>query len=211
MKLYGARLSPYVMRPMLVSRAKGSPIEAADFDGGIKSAAYLALSPMGKMPLLVDGDFVLPESQPIAEYLDAVLDGPKLTPADPRTAARVGLICRLADTYFVQHLGGLFGARDKPEGLAPAKAGIGDALAYIEHFRDAGDDFAVGDSFTLADAALIPLFFFLDAMDRNLGTAALIAAQPGVAAYWGRAKAMPLGSQCVAEQAEGLKAMMAGR
>ncbi len=211
MKLYGALLSPFVMRPILVSRAKGHPVEASDFDGGIKSEAYLALSPIGKMPLLVDGDFVLPESQLIAEYFDAALDGPKLTPADPQVAARVRLVCRIADTYFVPHLGGLFGARDNPEGLAPAKAGIADALRYIEHFRNADDAFAVGDSFGLADAALIPLFFFLDAMDRGLGTAQLIADQPGVAAYWARAKATELGATSLAEQSEGMKRMMANR
>ena len=211
MELYGAKLSPFVMRPVLVSRAKGHPLVPLDFAGGLKSDAYLALSPIGKMPLLVDGDFSLPESQVITDYLDAVLDGPKMVPAEPRQAALARLLCRIADVYFVPHLGGLFGARDKPEGLAPAKEGIAAALAYIEHFRDAGDAFAVGSAFTIADAALIPLFYFLDAMDRGLGTAALIAAQPGVAAWWARARASELGSTCLAEQAEGMRAMMANR
>jgi glutathione S-transferase len=71
--------------------------------------------------------------------------------------------------------------------------------------------FAVGDSFTIADATLIPLFFFFDAMDRGLGTAALVADKPGVAAWWNRAKASELGSRCVAEQAAGMQAMMASR
>jgi glutathione S-transferase len=42
-------------------------------------------------------------------------------------------------------------------------------------------------------------------------TKALVAAQPGLAAWWERAKASPLGAQAVAEQAAGLKAMMANR
>ncbi len=211
MRLYGAKLSPFVMRPILVSRAKGQPLEPSDFEGGIKSDAYLAMSPIGKMPLLVDGDFCLPESQTITDYLDAVLPGPKMVPADPKAAALAHLLCRIADIYFVPHLGGLFSARDKPEGLAPAKAGIGEAIAHLEHFRSAHDAFAVGSSFTIADAALIPLFFFLDAMDRNLGTAQLIADQPGVAAWWARAKASELGATSLAEQAEGMKQMMANR
>ncbi|WP_310498799.1 glutathione S-transferase family protein [Sandarakinorhabdus sp.] len=211
MKLYGGKLSPFVMRPLLVSRAKGSPVEPEAFEGGIKCDAYVAMTPMAKMPLLVDGDFCLPESQPIADYLDAVLPGPSLMPADAKAAATVRLIIRLADVYVVPNLGGLFGARDKPEGVPAAMAGMTAALGYIEHFRNADDDFVVGGSFTQADAALIPLFFFLDALDGMLGTAALVAAQPGLAAWWARAKATALGAQAVAEQAEGLKAMMGGR
>ena len=42
-------------------------------------------------------------------------------------------------------------------------------------------------------------------------TKALLAAQPGLAAWWGRAKASALGAQAIAEQAEGLKQMMASR
>ena len=207
MKLYGAKLSPFVMRPVLVARAKGHELEPEHFEGGIKCPEYLALTPLGKMPLLVDDDFVLIESQVIAEYLDATLSGPALVPADARAAARMRLLIRLIDTYVVPHLGGVFNARDKPEGLAPAIAAIGEALGHIEHFRVGDDAFVVGDSFTIADAVLIPLFFFFDAFDRTMQTGALVAARPGLASWWARAKASELGARCIAEQAAGLKAM----
>ncbi len=42
-------------------------------------------------------------------------------------------------------------------------------------------------------------------------TKALVAAQPGLATWWARAKASALGAQAIAEQAEGLKQMMASR
>jgi glutathione S-transferase len=207
MHLYGGKLSPFVMRPVLVARAKGHELEPEDFDGGIKSDAYRALSPMAKMPLFVDGDFALPESQVIADYLDATLPGPALVPADAQEAARARLICRIADIYLVPHLGGLFRGRDNPEGVPAALAGLGEAMGFIAHYRRDSDVFAVGDSFTIADAALIPLFFFFDSFAK-IGTDKLLAAQPGLAAWWARAKASPLGSRCVEEQAAGLKAMM---
>ena len=210
MHLYGGKLSPFVMRPVLAARAKGHELEPESFEGGIKSAAYLALSPMGKMPLLVDGDFALPESQPITDYLDRVLSGPKLAPEDPREASRTRLIVRLADLYLIPHLQGIFRGRENPDGVAPAMAGVGEALAHIAHFRRDSDVFVVGDSFTVADATLIPLFFFFDAFDKAMGTGVLIAAQPQLAAWWQRAKASELGSRCVAEQAAGMKAMMGG-
>ncbi len=211
MRLYGVALSPFVMRPLLVARAKGHDLALEIPEGGIKSDAFLAMSPMAKIPLLHDGDFHLPESQVIAEYLDTVLPGPKMISADPKTAARERLLVRLADVYLVPELGGVFNAREKPEGLAPALEKLALAMGYIEHFRRAGDSFAVGDKFSIADAALIPLFFFFDAFSASMPTAELIAARPGLAAWWARAKASELGTRAVAEQAEGLKAMMAQR
>lgn len=208
MHLYGGALSPFVQRPLLAARAKGHDLPLEDFPGGIKSDAYRALTPTAKMPLLVDDDFALPESQPIAEYLDAVLPGPALVPADLRDAARMRLIIRLADTNIVPHLGGLFRGRDNPEGVAPAMAGLAEGLGFIEHFRKDSDVHAVGSSFSLADAALIPLFFFFDAFDRGMNTGALVAANPGLAAWWSHAKATEIGARAVAEQAAGLKAMM---
>jgi glutathione S-transferase len=210
MHLYGGKLSPFVMRPVLAARAKGHELEPEAFDGGIKCDAYVAMTPMAKMPLLVDGDFCLPESQPITDYLDAVLPGPRLVPGDPKEAARTRLIVRLADLNIVPHLGGLFRSRDNPAGVGPAMAGLAEGLGFIEHFRKESDVFVVGDSFSIADAALIPLFFFLDAFDARMQSGALIAARPGLAAWWARARASELGSRCIAEQAAGLKAMMGG-
>ena len=208
--IYGGALSPFVMRPVLAARAKGLDISPESYEAGIKSDAYRAMTPMAKMPLLVDGDFALPESQVIADYLDAVLPGPSLMPADAQEAARVRLIIRLADLNIVPHLGALFRGRDNPEGVAPAMAGLAEGLGFIAHFRKASDVFAVGDSFTLADAALIPLFFFFDAFARGMQTDTLVAGQPGLAAWWAHVKATDLGARCVAEQAAGLKAMMGG-
>ena len=213
MKLYGLKLSPFVMRPVLAARAKGHELDVVPipFEGGSKSPEYLALSPMGKIPLFEDGDFTLPESQVITDYLDRVLEGPKLAPDAPKAAARTRLIVRLADLYLMPQIGALFGIREHPETRDAALAGTADALGYIEHFRDAGDSFAVGEAFSVADATLIPMVFFLDALDGMLGTAKLVANRPGLAAWWARAKASELGSRCIAEQAEGMKTMMASR
>jgi len=210
MKLYGVQLSPFVMRPLLVARAKGHELTLETPEGGLKTDSFLAMSPMAKMPVLHDGDFCLPESQVIAEYLDSALSGPKMISEDARTAARERLLCRLADVYLVPDLGGLFNAREKPEGVAPAMEKLTAAMGYIEHFRHAGDEFAIGAKFSIADAALIPLFFFFDAF-AAMGAGALIADRPGLAAWWARAKANDLGKRAVTEQAAGLKAMMAQR
>ncbi len=211
LKLYGGLLSPFVMRPVMVARAKGHDIAVDSYPGGIKTAEYLALTPMAKMPLLVHGDLALPESQPITDYLDKALPGPSMLPEGAADAARVQLLIRLVDLYMVPHLGALFRGRENPEAVPAAMTGMADALGYLEHFRNNADAHAFGNSFTQADAAMIPIFFFIDALDRGLGTAKLLEATPGLSAWWIRAKASEIGARAVAEQAEGMRAMMAAR
>ena len=84
-----------------------------------------------------------------------------------------------------------------------------DATCRTSH--SSGDVFAVGDAFTAADATLIPIFYFFDVFARPYGTDKLLDAQPRLKAWWERAKASELGSRALAEQAAGLKAMMAGK
>jgi glutathione S-transferase len=207
MKLYGGKLSPYVMRVVMAARHKGVALEIEMPAEGIKSPAYLALNPIGKMPTLVDGDFVLPESEVIAQYIDEASDGPSLLPGDAQARARARLISRLVDVYLSPNLSALFGAKD-PDA---AKAGIeamGKCLDYIEHFRGKDYAFAAGDAFSLADCTLVPMLFFLDAFDGQHGTSKLISRLPGLGAWWGRYKASPAGSAIIAEMGAALQAFM---
>jgi glutathione S-transferase len=211
MKLYGGLLSPFVMRVVLAARAKGIDLPVEMPEGGIKSDAFLALNPMGKMPCLVDGDFALPESSVILDYVEETGGGAPIYPADPQERARVRLLCRMADIYIVPEVTHLFRGRDNPEGVPGAIERLGPVLANLESFRRDSDVFAVGDRFTAADATLIPIFYFFDVFARPYGTDKLLDAQPRLKAWWERAKASELGSRALAEQAAGLKAMMAGK
>jgi glutathione S-transferase len=56
--------------------------------GEQRSPAFLALNPHGKVPVLVDGDFVLPESDAILWYLAESFPAARLLPASPRDRAR---------------------------------------------------------------------------------------------------------------------------
>lgn len=211
MKLIGGLLSPYVMRVVLAARAKGVELPVEMPDGGIKSDAFLKLNPIGKMPCLVSDGFALPESAVIVEYLEDSAGGKPLFPADPQERARMRLLCRLADTYIVPELTLLFRAREDRDAVPGALERLGPALANLDSFRKDGDVFAIGDSFTAADATLIPLFFFFDTFAKPFGTDKILAAQPRLQAWWDRAKASELGSRALAEQGEGLKAMLAAR
>lgn len=208
MKLYGGKLSPFVMRVVLAARAKGIDLPLEMPEGGIKSDGFLTFNPMGKMPCLVDGDFVLPESAVIIDDLEDTGSGPSLYPEDKADRARARLLCRMADLYLVPELTVLFRARENPDAVPGAIAKIGPVLANLERFRRDDDVWAVGERFSAADATLIPIFFFFDAFARPFGTDKLLDAEPRLKAWWTHARTSELGRQALAEQAEGLKAMM---
>ncbi len=91
MKLCGMHLSPYYERAYLVLEIKSAvdKVELAGMPGAFGSDELLAESPLGKIPyLLLDDGSCLPEGQVIAEYFNAIFDGPNLEHEHPANAAR---------------------------------------------------------------------------------------------------------------------------
>ncbi len=211
MRLLGGLLSPFVMRCVLAARFKGENIAVEMPEGGLKTSDYLALNPMGKMPVLVDGDFALPESAVIVEYLDEVLDGPKLLPDVPEGRALARLLARVGDLYIVPNLTPIFQARQNPDAVPAAIEKLREALGYLETLRPPHARCLVGDEATVADATIMPLFFFLDAFDGPFGTGKLIAERPGLATWWEARKATELGTRMMAEMGAELAAFTAPR
>ncbi len=207
MTLYGVLMSPFAMRCVLVARAKGHELPVSEFEGGIKSPGYLAMNPVGKLPVLRHGDVTLFESAVVAEYLAETLQGPDVLGADPAARARARLLARVAELYALPGLVGLFRAREAPEGVPGSLAAVGEGLGYLEAVGLGRDEWAAGPGFTIADAALMPMFFFLEALSA-LGTARLLDERPGVAGWWGRAKASQLGERMMAEMGAAMKAFM---
>lgn len=211
MRLLGGLLSPFVMRCVMTARLKGENLVVEMPEGGLKSPDYLVLNPMGKMPTLVDGDFALPESAVIVEYLDEVLDGPKLLPDVPEGRALARLLARVGDLYIVPALTPIFQARQNPEGVPAAIGKLRDALGYLETLRPGHAAYLAGQEPTIADATIMPMFFFLDAFDGPFGTAGLIAERPGLASWWEAQKRTELGALMISEMGAALAAFTAPR
>lgn len=90
LKIYGWKKSRAI-RCMWVLEELGLPYEQVPLNphaGETRTATYLAINPSGKIPALVDGDFVLTESIAINAYLASTHPG-KLWPGDPRDVARL--------------------------------------------------------------------------------------------------------------------------
>jgi glutathione S-transferase len=164
MKLYGSLASPYVARVVLFSRLKGFDLEPQMPEGGIKSAAYLAINPMGKMPLLESDGLAIPESEVICEYLEDLRPGQGGLAGSPAARARARLISRIQDLYVGPNattlIRNLNPAKRDAAAVAAATSGIETGFGYLEHFVTA-DPFAAGPTPGLADCALLPAFVVL--------------------------------------------------
>jgi glutathione S-transferase len=97
--------SPYAWRVWLSLEHKRLPYELKLMSfakGDLRTEEFSRLNPRHKVPVIVDGDFVLYESVAIVEYLDECYpdagDGP-LFPADPRARARVRRLIQETDHY----------------------------------------------------------------------------------------------------------------
>lgn len=92
MKLYNADRSPNALRTRSVLYELGIEFETVEIDmraGETKTPEFLALNPNGKVPVLVDGDFVLWESRAIDSYLASLKPERGLYPDDPKARAVV--------------------------------------------------------------------------------------------------------------------------
>ena len=103
--LYYGSGSPYAWRVQLALEHKALAYErkVISFSAGdTRKPEFLALNPRHRVPVLVDGDFVLYESNAIVEYLDEAYPatGAPLFPGDVRTRALVRRLIMEVDNYF---------------------------------------------------------------------------------------------------------------
>src|SRR5947207_14125122 len=104
MKLYGFPPSPNTWKVRAVARHLGLPLELQLVDltkGQQRSPDYLALNPTGRTPTLVDGDFILWESNAIMQYI-ADRKSSTLWPDDARARADIARW----DSWHLQHWSG---------------------------------------------------------------------------------------------------------
>lgn len=91
MILYDFTLSGHAHRARLFLSLLSVPVELRPVDlanGEHGTAPFLSLNPFGQVPVLVDGDAVVPDSTAILVYL-AKTHGPEWLPSDPVGAAHV--------------------------------------------------------------------------------------------------------------------------
>jgi len=106
MKVYGARLSPFVRKVLTVLEMKALAYEQIDIYPRMVPPEYLKISPLAKIPALEDEGVALPDSTVICEYLDERYPTVPTLPASPAERARARWLEEYADTKVVELCGG---------------------------------------------------------------------------------------------------------
>jgi len=104
MKIIGSFVSPYVRKVLACLHLKGLSYEIDPITPFFGNDEFRRLSPLCRIPVLIDGDFCTNDSSVICAYLDEAYPGPSLLPADPKDRARARWLEEYADT----RLGDLF-------------------------------------------------------------------------------------------------------
>jgi glutathione S-transferase len=107
MKLLGAVPSPYFRKCRIVLEEKQLDYAPELLSPFPKRPELLAHSPLGKIPVLVDGNLTLPDSSAICAYLEKRNPEPALYPAQPADFGRALFLEEYADTQLADALLGL--------------------------------------------------------------------------------------------------------
>jgi glutathione S-transferase len=163
--------SPFGRAVMATLEEKGARYRLAPvMPGTLKSPVHLALHPFGRIPVLEHDGFGLYETQAILRYLDRVVPEPRLTPVDPRRAARMDQVLNVCDWYLFQGCGSVIGFQrvigPKLMGLKPDETAIEAAMpraravfAELARLLDTQPFFA-GEALSLADLHIMPQIDF---------------------------------------------------
>lgn len=97
-RIIGSYVSPYVRKVLVALDLKGIPYEIDPIVPFMGNDAFSKLSPVRRIPVLVDGRVTLCDSTVICEYLEDRYPDPPLHPRDPADRARARWLEEFADT-----------------------------------------------------------------------------------------------------------------
>jgi glutathione S-transferase len=169
-ELYGHPFSSYTWKALIALYEAGTPFEFRNIAGNEfpeNEAAFLALWPVGKFPLLVEDGVPIMESSIIVEHV-----APALVPADPEQAREVRMIDRIFDNSVMTPMQAIVAEHIPFLVETPDEARVGRARAALDKVypwldaRLAGRTWAAGDSFTMADCSGAPALFYADWVHR---------------------------------------------
>jgi glutathione S-transferase len=140
---------------------KGTAFERRDVDLKNKPPWFLALSPLGKTPVLQVGDDAIFESAVICEYLDEALE-PRLHPESALARARHRSWMEFGSVVLTA-IGAFYNAPDAPA-LAARAQDIRARFEQVELVLGTGPYFA-GERFSIVDAVFGPVFRYFDVFD----------------------------------------------
>jgi glutathione S-transferase len=97
-RIIGSFVSPYVRKVLACLNLKGLAYEVDPITPFYGNEAFERLSPLRRIPVLIDDDFSISDSSVICAYLDEAYPGQTLFPTDARQRARARWLEEFADT-----------------------------------------------------------------------------------------------------------------
>ena len=183
LQLISHSLCPYVQRAAIVLAEKKGPYERIDIDLAHKPNWFMAISPLGKTPvLLVDGQPIF-ESSVICEYLDETIE-PALHPQNAVLRAQHRGWMEFASSV-LNAIAGFYNAAND-EALASKAADIQHKFVQLQTVLGGqgltrGSYFS-GSNFSMVDAAFAPVFRYFDVFD-TIADFGFFAGTPKVSAW----------------------------
>ncbi len=133
-----------------------------------KSKELLAVSPYGKVPVVVVDGKAIYESAVIGEYLEEVYPETALMPEDPYERAQVRIWTDYVATRFAPPLVKIRKA-EKPEDAGDAWPEFHKACEYVErHLNSSEGEWFVGGAFGMADINFLPFIQRLPGLEGDL-------------------------------------------
>lgn len=158
MKLFYTPTSPYARKIRILMREKGMHCE--EVQPSLNDTALAALNPLGKVPTLVSDDQTpMFDSVVISDYIELVQAEPRMIPVDRWervVVRRWEAVCDGVCDVLVSVVLELRRPPEKQDESLVTKADhkLRASLKFLDS-EISGHTFALGNSFTLADAALI--------------------------------------------------------
>lgn len=166
--IYGLQLSTFTRTARMACVEKDVSYDLVEVELG--SPAHLAVQPFGKVPAMKHGDFVLYETAAIARYIDSAFPGGRLSPSEPKAAARmIQWVSATADCAYQVMIRELVWQRV----VVPMQGGKADeamikaAVPKLErqlaiYDKALGENaWLAGNALTIADLFLAPILFYV--------------------------------------------------
>ena len=158
--LYSARDCIHCHRVRLVLAAKGVTYDLVPVDLDDPPEDLLDLNPYNSVPTLVDRDLVLYDTSVICEYLDERYPHPPLMPVDPLSRARLRLAIVRIENDWLTLVDQIEAGGKTAE--AARKTLRDELIRNAQAFK--ASKFFLSPEMSLADCALAPLIWRLDAL-----------------------------------------------
>lgn len=188
-KLYEFALSGNCHKVRLLLSMLGLPYESVAVDAAAhqqKSPEFLAMNPLGQVPVLVDGDVTVRDSQAILVYLASRYGGASWWPQDPAALAEISAWLSTAANEVANGPSALRARQKFGRDINAQEATqITATLLPILDSRLTTHDWLTGDAPSIADLAIYPYLALAPEGGIDL------ARYPALRAWFGRIQALP--------------------